>query len=261
MSDELSLAFARRTPPLTSLGDGLHLGRGSAAEDSALLDRHGITHILNVADDVQRPPSTKDLVYHCLAVGDFGSDAGISRVFDDALAFVQPALEAGGQVLVHCANGSNRSPSVAIALLMMLHDWSLATAWAHVSSRRTVQPLADNRRELLAFEARRRGGTSMVEAESGGTLVPLEETRHGGITGADEGQQEDSGSRDAHVALGTAAAVLSQSDQHRAVQQAEARKQPSKGGRERRHDEHLHAASGSTEAGALRCGLAGDVAR
>ena len=172
---ELAAAFARRTNlALTDLSFGLFLGAGRAACDAALLERHGITHVLNCADDVPRPAATDGLEYCCLSVGDFGSDAGISRVFDAALSFVQPALEVDGAVLIHCANGSNRSPSVAIALLMMLLDWPLATAWEHVSCRRTVQPLADNRRELLAFEHRRRHVNSMAEG-AGGTLVALPE--------------------------------------------------------------------------------------
>jgi len=173
---ELALAFARRTNlALTDLGFGLFLGAGRAADNAALLQRHGITHILNVADDVPRAPGTEGLEYFCLGVGDFGTDAGISRVFDAALSFVKPALEAEGSVFIHCANGSNRSPSVAIALLMMLFDWSLATAWEHVACRRTIQPLADNRRELLVFERTRRSVASMAEGV-GGTLVALEHT-------------------------------------------------------------------------------------
>ena len=177
--DELACAFARRTElALTDLGFGLFLGAGRAAADAALLQRFGITHILNVADDVPRAAATEHLGYCCLGVGDFGADAGISRVFDAAFAFVQPVLEqASGCVLVHCANGSNRSPSVAIALLMLLFDWPLATAWEHVACRRTIQPLADNRRELLAFE-RRRGAASMAEG-AGGTLVALEQQSDG----------------------------------------------------------------------------------
>ena len=170
---ELEAAYARRKSHLiTSLEHGIFLGMGAAAADSGSLSHNRITHILNVADDVPRSAATEGLAYCCLNVGDFGADAGISRVFDAALAFVRPAIDSGGVVLVHCANGSNRSPTVAIALLMQLRDWPLATAYAHVASRRLVQPLADNRRELLRFEVALRGVASMEEG-SGGKLVPL----------------------------------------------------------------------------------------
>ena len=59
--DELTRAFARRTTlALTDLGHGLFLGAGRAASDFALLQRHGITHILNVADDVPT------ICFHCM---------------------------------------------------------------------------------------------------------------------------------------------------------------------------------------------------
>ena len=183
--DELTRAFARRTTlALTDLGHGLFLGAGRAASDFALLQRHSITHILNVADDV--PRAADHLEYCCLGVGDFGTDSGISRTFGTAFAFVERALQANGIVLVHCANGSNRSPTVAIALLMQLFDWSLAAAWEHVASRRTIQPLADNRRELLLFERARRGVNSMAEGD-GAVLTALEQ------------QSEEAGAADPEV--------------------------------------------------------------
>ena len=78
-------------------------------------------------------PPDSGITYLRLDVADFGADAGIRRVFSRAHAFVAEALAAGNGVLIHCANGSNRSPTVAIAVLMHLYSWSLADAWEHVS--------------------------------------------------------------------------------------------------------------------------------
>ena len=178
----------RREPDITDLDDGLWLGPGRAAADSELLRTCQITHILNVADDVPNYHEADEALTYCrLDVGDFGSDAGVRRVFEQAHVFVAAALasdSADGRhgrrgVLIHCANGSNRSPTVAIAVLMQLRRWSLANAWSHVSSRRPVQPLADMRRELLAYE-RERGSSSMVEGAHGalvyvGGTAPREE--------------------------------------------------------------------------------------
>ncbi|KAL1503465.1 hypothetical protein AB1Y20_011949 [Prymnesium parvum] len=169
---ELQAALASRTPALSDLGGGILLGAGRAACDEQLLERARVTHVLNAADDVPRAAATAQLTYRCLGVADFGADVGISRVFEEAAAFVRSALREDGRVLIHCANGSNRSPTVAIAVHMILFDWTLAAAWEHVSSQRTVHPLRDNRRELLAFELARRGVNSMEEGD-GGTLVVL----------------------------------------------------------------------------------------
>ena len=95
MATELERALARRNAPaLTDLGGGLLLASARAASEPALLRRHGVTHVLNVADDVPRVVGD-DVQYCCLGMGDFGSDPrALPRVMGSALAFVQPALAA-----------------------------------------------------------------------------------------------------------------------------------------------------------------------
>ena len=95
----------------------LFLGRGADASNKAQLRAHGVTHVLNCADDV--PDYFRGEFTYCnLGVGDFGTDTGIARVFETARAFVEglrvesSLTRAGGEpdaaapkVLVHCANG------------------------------------------------------------------------------------------------------------------------------------------------------------
>ena len=103
------------------------LGSGQDASNLQQLKAHGITHVLNVADDVPNFHEGAGIEYCNLSVGDFGTDVGISRVFPTALGFVRSALESpGGRVLIHCANGSNRSATVAIAVVMDLEALPLA---------------------------------------------------------------------------------------------------------------------------------------
>ena len=102
-------------------GGRLWLGAGRDARNLEQLRAHGITHILNCADDVpnyhDREPG---LAYLRLEIVDFGGDKGSARVFPAAAEFARGALAEGGQgrVLVHCANGSNRSATVCAALFM-----------------------------------------------------------------------------------------------------------------------------------------------
>ena len=153
----------------------LFLGAGRDAQNLEQLQRARITHILNVADDVPNFFEHSDqitLAYENLNVGDFGTDAGISRVFEKAARFVQEEVVASkGRVLVHCANGSNRSATIVIALVMMLKDLPLSNAWMSVCKERKVLPLKDNRKELLAYENAQRGQTTM--RETAGTLIPM----------------------------------------------------------------------------------------
>jgi protein-tyrosine phosphatase len=126
----------------------LFLGSGMDASNLERLQQASVTHVLNVADDV---PNFHEghFIYLNLRVGDFGTDSGISRVFTDAAEFVRESRAQGGACLIHCANGSNRSATVAMAVVMQLSSSTLAAAAAHVKSRhRATCPLQDNRREL-----------------------------------------------------------------------------------------------------------------
>mmetsp|Transcript_47905 Transcript_47905/g.141525 ORF Transcript_47905/g.141525 Transcript_47905/m.141525 type:complete len:272 (-) Transcript_47905:243-1058(-) len=156
------------------LGDGLYLGAGRDAQRLDSLRRRGVTHVLNCADDVPNfHEGAAGLRYLCLGIADFGADRGASRTFADAARFCEEAKGSGGTVLIHCANGSNRSATVAIAVLMSLRGWSLAQAWAMVHARRAqAAPLADNRAQLLQHELSARGTASMADGDRG-TLVAI----------------------------------------------------------------------------------------
>ena len=161
----------------SGLEERIWLGAGRDAQNLEVLRQRRITHILNVADDVPNFHEAEEgLTYLQLGVVDFGGDAGIMRVFDDAIAFVNGVFRSdNGRVLIHCANGSNRSSTVAIAVLMGALGMSLAQAWALVHARRAeARPLQDNRRQLLAFESSRLApgaSPTMIEG-AGGVLVP-----------------------------------------------------------------------------------------
>ena len=54
---------------------------------------------------------------------------------------------------MHCANGSNRSVTVVVALLMMIENLSLKESMEEVRRcRPSARPLKDNWKELENFE-------------------------------------------------------------------------------------------------------------
>lgn len=187
----------------------LFVASAREASDLDYLQGLGITHILNVADDVPNY-HTDHFEYSHLPVRDFGQDQGISRIFEDAKAFVLKATVLPGhpdkqlqnadapspdqakdtstdttqglpaamqgaarqsKVLVHCAAGCNRSVTVCIALLMMLEGYRLRDAFVRVKSRRPgAWPMRDNLQQLVDFEARLFGSNSVtIEDLSGST--------------------------------------------------------------------------------------------
>ena len=144
----------------------LYLGGGSDAANLKALHEHTVQHILNVADDVPNyhgPPIT----YLNLHVADFGRDAGISRVFERAFAFLSELEKKNLPVLVHCAAGANRSVTIVIAWLMYSRRWSLLDSFKYVKSkRRAICPMKDNRLQLLKFERQLFNNASSFDNET-----------------------------------------------------------------------------------------------
>jgi hypothetical protein len=53
-----------------------------------------------------------------------------------SITYSEEAIESGGTVLVHCAEGISRSAAIVIAYLMKKHRWSFGEANSFVQSRR-----------------------------------------------------------------------------------------------------------------------------
>jgi len=162
---EVSANYAIRGAIASEIYEFLWLGRGAFAFSSEwgtkYLRKANISHVLTVANDTPdvrramiRERDAGNIKYLCLDVGDFGTDAaagGMSRFFASAFEFVDSAKESRGRVFVHCANGSNRSPTLCVAYCVH-RGLSLNDAYAHVLSMRPhVQPLKDNRQTLLRW--------------------------------------------------------------------------------------------------------------
>eukprot|EP00040_Diaphanoeca_grandis_P041820 m.263570 g.263570 ORF g.263570 m.263570 type:complete len:185 (-) comp51036_c0_seq1:294-848(-) len=127
----------------------LFLGSGQDASNLHQLVLHDVSTIINVADDVPNFHST-GITYCNLQVGDFGTDKGISRVFEQAFAFAE--TNHNKKILVHCANGSNRSATVVTAMIMKLYSISLKQSYAIVKKYHPASnPLPDNRKEIFNY--------------------------------------------------------------------------------------------------------------
>lgn len=126
----------------------IFLGNGYDASNYQQLVSHKITHVINCTNDIPNyfeDDQQLSLTYIKLDILDFGTDQGISRVFPMVTHLVRNILNEtkdvsengngnenesndknenegnGNRILLHCANGSNRSVTVAIALLMVLN--------------------------------------------------------------------------------------------------------------------------------------------
>ena len=108
-------------------------------KDAKALDRAGVTHVLNVADDWEGDReatlfSGYGITYQRIPTRDTGvrpPDAW----FEATTSWALDALESGGSLYIHCLVGSARGPSIAYATLRRL-GFSHPTAFAKVRSAR-----------------------------------------------------------------------------------------------------------------------------
>jgi hypothetical protein len=143
--------------------DCLYLGGALSAADRHGLERLGITHVLNVADDVECYHPEHFEYLHC-RIEDGGLDDAIYEAFGSCTDFVQRAAEEGGRVLLHCRMGINRSATIAMAVLMNINGWTLRRARLHATRCRScVSPFRGNQERIAAWELHTRGTSSLPE--------------------------------------------------------------------------------------------------
>ncbi|XP_045614771.1 dual specificity protein phosphatase 3 [Procambarus clarkii] len=126
----------------------LYLGDCDAAMNEQYLLRHGITHIVNAADNSGGPAPVKTgaKYYKDPSITYLGLDLidlpfiNISLHFEKASAFIDSALRSGGKVLVHCRQGRSRSASIVAAFLMMCCNMTAATALTLIRENREIRP-------------------------------------------------------------------------------------------------------------------------
>jgi predicted protein tyrosine phosphatase len=93
--------------------EGLFLGDREAACNRARLERAGITHIVNCADEL---PCYHEEAFTYLALRLHDPDPYLHRRLAEACAFID-AGRRQGKVLVHCFAAVSRSPAVVLAYL------------------------------------------------------------------------------------------------------------------------------------------------
>ncbi|KAL7648028.1 UNVERIFIED_CONTAM: hypothetical protein RMT77_001645 [Armadillidium vulgare] len=126
----------------------LWLGDCDAATNVAYLQRHGITHVLNAADNKTGPAPVKTGpdFYKGAKIKYLGLDlidlpfANVARHFVATAEFLEDALSTGGTVLVHCRQGRSRSASIVIGFLMIKKNFTAGEALKRLREYREVRP-------------------------------------------------------------------------------------------------------------------------
>lgn len=150
--------------------EGVYLGSLRNAESWKTLEKLNITHVLNCA--AYKGPRTYfgtpydglNIEYHEFPADDTDS-YDITRHFPESFRFIDKARQRGGNVLVHCALGINRSGAVCLAYLMERCKLPILKATKHLKSKRRVLLSNPGFQKLLVRFARRKGLLDMPRDE------------------------------------------------------------------------------------------------
>ena len=124
---------------MTEIVPGLYLS--GLEEVMCECERHtaGITHILNVAAEIEADRAP-EYVYKHVGIGDDDGSDDISDILGECVDWVERALsgEPGNRVMVHCWSGVSRSVCVVLAYLVHRRGYTLGDAYAMVLLKRPI---------------------------------------------------------------------------------------------------------------------------
>lgn len=130
----------------------LYLGSYENATDGHTLKTIGITHILNMADELENAFPDKYKYKHC-RLNDTSKDS-IMPLINSCIHFIEEARTSTcNKILIHCAMGISRSSAMTIAWLMFHYQWSFIQAKDFVRSQRsTIKPNEGFVSQLIQYE-------------------------------------------------------------------------------------------------------------
>ncbi|XP_060896320.1 dual specificity protein phosphatase 19-like [Labrus mixtus] len=129
----------------------LLLASQDAAQDFDTLQRHKVSHVLNVAYGVNNL-FPDQFVYKTLEILDL-PDTDITTYLGECSSFIDQAREQDGVVLVHCNAGVSRASSIVIGYLMLREGLKFDDAYGQVKlARPSIRPNPGFYRQLQNYE-------------------------------------------------------------------------------------------------------------
>lgn len=126
---------------MTRINDNLFLASLAEANKEVGTKALGVTHILNVAQEINMDGASEGYDYMQLGVCDDDPQNDITPTLDPCIQWIHQACKGGGKVLVHCWSGVSRSAIVVMAYLVRFEHKSAVDAYHKVLARRkSVDP-------------------------------------------------------------------------------------------------------------------------
>lgn len=167
----------RLRSPTVIVDKFLFVGDRLQAMDMKTLKMYAITHVLNVNNTCRFVGGSYKYKIRHVPLSDYGDD-DISTIKSSKLVkcldFMDTAKQEKGRILVHCSKGVNRSPTIAIAYLMVREKWSLERAYKHVTGARTqALPHEKYFDQLQLLEKQILGKISYTREQAGPSLQQI----------------------------------------------------------------------------------------
>lgn len=109
---------------MTLVAPGLLVGSLDECFDRKILTTYRVTHILNVASELNFNERVS-MVYEKFGVDDDSHDTNIQCILEKAIRYISSAIHSKGVVFVHCLEGKSRSVCVVLAYMVTIlgADW------------------------------------------------------------------------------------------------------------------------------------------
>ncbi|CAN8279392.1 unnamed protein product [Cochlearia groenlandica] len=121
----------------SKVADHIYVGGDAVAKDKSILEKNGITHILNCVGFTCPEYFKSDFCYRSLWLQDSPSE-DITSILYDVFDYFEDVREQSGRLYVHCCQGVSRSTSLVIAYLMWREGQSFDDAFQYVKSARGI---------------------------------------------------------------------------------------------------------------------------
>ena len=121
---------------IASVAPNIYLSAATAL-DPLTLERLGLSLLINVTTHLPLLPLEGVETVRVAVKDDAKSGNNLLPHFEGLTSRIRQEVNIGGVVLIHCAAGVSRSPTICLAYMIRYHGFTLKQAWKHLS---TVRP-------------------------------------------------------------------------------------------------------------------------
>lgn len=150
---------------LVEVSEALFISSYRSAGDAEKVNCHGITHIISIGSEFENDARIDGIEYKIKDIDDDPDEASfisMSESLFEYAAYIDCAISSGGRVLVHCAAGASRSPTVVLAYLLIKKRWTLRSAFGHLHQvRPCIWPNIEFLRALIDLERKLHGASTI----------------------------------------------------------------------------------------------------